>query len=143
MTDDEFMRNAIMPTYRHDYLGMLEDLKNAKSHFPGGYEFLRKCASIKVDKTVFEPYMYKPGCPCHDAAAYALQGLCLCGIDMCNGTSTTVEAKVEVDPKTKGLNWLWFEELSDFDHEKNGCSNEEALEILKGKGKDETEMREV
>lgn len=33
MTEDdkEFMRFAIMPTYRHEYLGMLEDLKNAKS----------------------------------------------------------------------------------------------------------------
>ena len=119
-SDKECLRFAIVPTYRHEFLGMLEKLKNAKSIFPGGYEFLRKCASIKVDKTVFEPYMYKPGCPCHDAAAYALQGLCLCGIDMGKGTSTTVKAKVKVDPKTKGLNWILFEELSEYDIK--GCA---------------------
>ena len=132
-SDKEYLRFAIVPTYRHEFLGMLEKLKNAKSHIPSGYEFLRKCASIKVDKTAFEPYMYKPGCPCHDAAAYALQGLYLCGIDMSKGTSTTVKAKVKVDPKTKGLNWIWFEELSDYDMK--GCSKEKALEILYGKSK--------
>lgn len=112
--DKEFMRFAIMPTYRHDYLGILEGLNNAKSRFPGGYEFLRKCASIKVDKPVSETYMYKRCCPCHDAAAYALDCIRF-GIDMANKPSVTVKAKVEVDPKTKGLIWLWFEELSDFD----------------------------
>lgn len=99
--DKEFMRFAIMPTYRHEYLGMLEDLKNARSHFPGGYEFLRKNCEVRINAwTMLD--IRKSLLPCDDVTAYALEGIRF-GIDMANKPSVTVKAKVEVDPKVREL----------------------------------------
>lgn len=117
----EFLRNAIVPSYRHEYLGMLMDLtKKGEKRFRGGYRFLRNIGRVRIDMTRSNPWLtIRPNSkiPCDDPAAYALEGIRF-GIDFANKPSVTVKAKVKVDPKRKGLNWLWFEELSDFEREK-------------------------